>query len=227
MATTVRPSDWQLAEWREERDVHCRQLLANPSDRDRRAATQRLRVLAFLIKRYDPASPAESQFADLGSAGSLEEFDLEALQPINEPEIPLAEPDTRLQQLEYESVPLWTAGSIAAQSQVNAFPVVLSPPILEVLPLADPTIDLPTDVAGPAPAITDDAVVAILMARPVVPPRDNTDVMRPREWSRADSFPSVGEDGLGETMHRATGRVAGRTGDASSRTGFQSSQSRP
>ncbi len=60
------PNPQQLSDLRSEVDSLCRQLLANPTNSDRRRVVgRRLRVLSFLLKRYDNTH-GQIPFADLG-----------------------------------------------------------------------------------------------------------------------------------------------------------------
>jgi hypothetical protein len=76
------PNESQLAEWRDERDALCRTLLANPNDPARAKVQHRLRVLSFLMKRYNVADSGQD-FADLGSAPSIGELDPSAIKPFD------------------------------------------------------------------------------------------------------------------------------------------------
>jgi hypothetical protein len=91
-----RPTDWQLTEWRDERDALARMLLANPNDPQRRRVKQRLRVLAFMMKRYDHGR-LHQPFLDLGQVGLADELSDRPEPapsefrhpPVSEPEVPV------------------------------------------------------------------------------------------------------------------------------------------
>jgi hypothetical protein len=156
-------TDYQLAELRSERDALCRQLLANPKDPERRAVRQRLRVLAFLMKRYDEAGQSH-QDADVGHMASDHEFDDADLQPVNVAHPPL--------QVEPLPIPLaYLAPTYPPLNSNRGFEVI---PIASygLRPLPDgPPVD-PSVLAGAMreleqsgdrpPPLTEEQILAIL-----------------------------------------------------------------
>jgi hypothetical protein len=51
-----KPCSGRLAEWREERAVLCRELTSKPDVADSKAAMKRIRLLSFLLERYEAGS---------------------------------------------------------------------------------------------------------------------------------------------------------------------------